>query len=154
MQLEFAMMADAVLTTADNKLIIQGANIDHVRAPGYPAVHSALALVAMFLQEPSDDEGEAHQFRVDMLNPLGEVWLPSVQGTVTAPPSQGERHGKASAVVNFAMLVFPMPGHYVFRLFLDDQFLRSLDFYAVEVPQTGESATSTQSHDSDLPTAS
>ena len=76
MQLEFAMLADAVLTTADKKLIIQGANVDNVRATAYPAVQPALALLAMFGQEPSDRTEDVHELRVETHTPDGEPWLP------------------------------------------------------------------------------
>lgn len=144
MQLEFAMLADAVLTTADRKIIIQGANVDNVRATAYPAVQPALALVAMFVQDPTDRAGDVHELRVEALTPTGEPWLPPIRGTVATAYSQEDQPAKSTAVVNFSMLVFPERGRYTFRLYLDDAPLREIYFYAIEVPQEGASSAPSQ----------
>lgn len=88
MQLEFAMLADAVIPTADNKLIIQGANVDNLRSPTYPAVQTALSFVAMFAQDDADKPDDVHELRIVTENPLGEPWLPTTGGRIATPFSQ------------------------------------------------------------------
>ena len=144
MQLEFAMLADAVIPTADNKLIIQGANVDNLRSPAYPAVHAALSFVAMFTQDESDKPDDVHELRVVTENPLGEPWLPIIRGNITTPFSQEDHPAKTSAVLNMAMVLFPMEGRYVFHLYVDDMKMRDLYLYALEVPKEQSPTTSSQ----------
>lgn len=144
MQLEFAMLADAVLPTADNKIIIQGANVDNVRSPSYPAVHTSLAFVAMFAQEPSDKPDDVHELRIETENPLGEPWIPVVRGQIAIPFSHEDHPGKSTAVVTMTMVLFPMKGRYIFHVFVDDRPVRDLYLYALEVPQAVTPVTSNE----------
>ena len=136
MQLEFAMLADEVILTADNKLIIKGANVDNLRSPGYPAMHTSLAFVAMFAQDDSDRPEDVHELRIETENPLAEPWLPLIRGQIATPHSEDGHPGKSSAVLTLSMLLFPVSGRYVFHVYVDDALLRNLYLYALEVPQT------------------
>jgi len=149
MLLDFAMLADAVIPTADNKIIIQGANVDNVRSPSYPAVHTTMSFVAMFSNEPSDKPNDVHELRIETENPLGEPWLPVVRGQIATPTNIGDHPGKSTAVATLSMVLFPMKGRYVFHVYMDDKLVRDINFYAVEVPPSETPIPSSQAASSE-----
>lgn len=150
MRLDFAMLADAVIATADNKIIIQGANVDNVRSPSYPAVQTTMAFVAMFTQDPSSDKpDDVHELRIETENPLGEPWIPTVRGPIATPVGIEGHPGKATAVATLNMVLFPMKGRYVFHVYVDDKVVRDIDFYAVEVQEQGQPIPTSQTSPSE-----
>ena len=83
-----------------------------ITADRFPFLFSRFALVANF----DADAGGSHVLRTLILDPSG-TQLTSTQVPVVT------NAGNMQVIANFEQLKFPVPGRYIFRIFLDDTAL-------------------------------
>lgn len=147
MHLAFAMLADFAEATPDGKVTIGGGDFDSIVAPAFPAVHTrTIALVVRFIVDPAESEAP-HTFRVEFTDPQGNTWIPPVKAPYSSLRTRGasETPAKFAFVFNFSGLVFPTPGRYLIRLFLDEDTepIGSLPLHALvqSAPSSGQRQT-------------
>jgi hypothetical protein len=131
MRLEFAFFADAAEVRPDGTMFVLGGGIDHVKGPSFPATHPGMALVARLMA--SQDEHGNHVFTVKVFRPRGESLPPDSTLTFDVPPNKihPERGNTATVCLRYWNFLFPEPGEYTFRLYVDDREIGFLNFDAI-----------------------
>ena len=140
MQLDFALLADAVSFTDDEKLTIVGAGVDTVVAPSLPTVHAQVVLVLRgWVSE--DEARQAHRVDVVILGPDGNQ-VGSTSSVVKPAPEPAIALGRElprqrigmGAVLNMISMPLHSYGVYRFVVSWDGEPLRTLDLLVVEAP--------------------
>lgn len=129
MDLDYALLADGVQATSDQKLNIFGAGFDTILAPDVPARHPQLSLAIRLLVSRNELEHE-HSLQVVIQAMDGdeiaraETSLPAMPEPEREQIPAGRQVGVA-AVLNFAGLIFPTYGTYQLVLLWDGTEVRS-----------------------------
>jgi hypothetical protein len=115
-QLDYAILADAVTARADGKFDVSGAGWDTIHAGAVPATHPRLSLVVRLLISRTEAE-HPHTLTVIVQGPDGEEISRAV-GTGGALSEEERsrisptRRASVSLILNFDGLVFPTYGDY------------------------------------------
>jgi hypothetical protein len=120
MNLEFAILADAAVTTSDGRFSILNGDLGLIEAPSFPTVHPFFAMVVK-LSANSDEARSEHKFRAELRGPDGVSIVHPATGTITLRSNDWDVEDySAGFVISFPLVVFPQEGKYVFHLFVDD----------------------------------
>lgn len=146
MRLVFAIVAEAAALSSDGKFSILNAEIEAIQAPAFPATHAVLACVAK-VSSTRDVVAEEHYFRLEIWSPDGAQITGAARGLLRFLANKFDADddtASAGVVVTMPSLTFPKPGKYQFRLFVDEDELASLPFYALLNPSLADGTASAQ----------
>lgn len=143
MQLQYAILADAAQILPDGKFVIMGGGIEYINAPSFPTMNPSLALVVRITVDPQE-VGREHQFRLELLKPDGES-IPPLEGSSVFTPQAPITSGVVIPlshmfVINLPGVVFPEPGKYMFRMFVDDHEVGEVFLYLQIVPSATQTS--------------
>jgi len=115
-QLDYAILADAVSTRPDGKFDVSGAGWDTIHAAAVPATHARLALVVRLLISRTEAE-HPHSLTVVIQGPDGEEISRAIgKGGALSEEERAlispTRRASVSLILNFDSLVFPVYGDY------------------------------------------
>jgi hypothetical protein len=122
MELVCIILADAAQAHPDGKFSLLGGGIENIRVIAFPVVQPGLALVARLRLLASETE-QGHKFSVDIIDPKGfQVKSGDVAEFKPTPLHGVSDHPlMVNLILNMSLLVFPEPGIYHFRLYVDGQ---------------------------------
>jgi uncharacterized protein DUF6941 len=135
MDLDFAILADAVEPAEGGKLNLMGASVDTLWSHSAPFEHPSLTLVSRMLLS-TEEVGEVHRLDVALVGPDGEeiVNLDRVTDPVE-PPSGDSRRASVGFVTEMKNLPIPSFGRYELVLSWDGRRIHSLELLAIPVPE-------------------
>ena len=134
MDVKLAALADYAATSSqDDKLILAGV-FDAVFSQVYPVTYGRTFLAFRVHFGPT--EGIEHTIQVQLVDPDGNR-LVEVGGPIELPDLADDFGGDAQFVMDFAGLPLPAPGVYAFDVFIDEQFVQTVDLYAWQVDAEG-----------------
>lgn len=122
MELIYVIPADAAELNPNGKFSLLGGGIDKIFASTFPAIHPGLALVVR-LHVLSAEAEQDHKFRVDIIGLNDLLVTPGaiVEFRPRALPGELDRPITFTLIMNLFLLVFPEPGTYLGRLYVDSQ---------------------------------
>ncbi len=134
MELIYVIAADAAQANPDGKFSILGGGVETIHALTFPAVHPGLALVVR-LSGQASEANQSHDFRVDIAGPNDfYVTAGGIAGfSSVALPEEPDRPTALNLVLNMPILVFPEPGTYLFRLYVDTKEVGNYPLYVLEL---------------------
>lgn len=136
MDLLLFLAADYATVDASGKLNILGA-FNTIKAAQYPTQHQLMHLVVR-LQPAYGEYGDTRQLRIVLVDEDGTE-LVQVAGDFELPKVKGGERPEFNAVIALRDLVFPHPGKYEFRLYIDKDQKRELPIRLVQIEQPQES---------------
>ncbi|SRR5216684_2767420 len=122
MELIYVIPADAAQASPDGKFSLLGGGIENINALAFPAVQPGLALVVRLRVLASEAEQD-HKFSVDIIGPKDFRVTSGDIAEFRPTPLHGvsDRPLTVNLILNMTLLVFPEPGTYHFRLYVDSQ---------------------------------
>ena len=142
MELDFAVLADSVMTRPDGKLDLYGAGFDTIFARAVPAVHPRLVVVARILIS-AREASESHRLNVLVRGPDGQQ-VANAHGELAALGEEqrsqipAERPAGVGLILPFENVVFETYGNYEVVISLDDDPVRTLPIYVQELAVSTE----------------
>lgn len=133
MELIYVIVADAAQANPNGKFSVLGGGIENIYVPAFPAVHPGLALVVRLSVQVSE-ANQSHDFRVDIAGP-NDFYVTSggiVGFRSVALQEEPDRPTTVNLVMNMSLLVFPEPGMYLFRLYVDTKEVGNYPLYVLE----------------------
>lgn len=136
MQVEFALLADAVATPPDGKLYVLGGGIDTIGVQRFPATHPFLALVVKLQLHPTECDRQ-HHLEIELWDPDGKRIGPKIAGDFSAQRNRSNptRSVFVQLVFNIAGLQLTGPGEHEFHILVDGQHRKTIPLYIHHVEQ-------------------
>lgn len=122
MELIYVIVADAAQTNPNGKFSILGGGVENIHALTFPAIHPGLALVVR-LSVQASEANQSHDFRVDIAGP-NDFYVTAggiAEFRSVALGDEPDRPTALNLVMTMPILVFPEPGTYHFRLYVDSK---------------------------------
>jgi Family of unknown function (DUF6941) len=131
MRLDSAFLADAADVRPDGVMYVLGGGIEHVKAKNYPVTHTGMVLIARLRGEPN--ECGDHTLSARVFRPNGESWTPEIALDFSVPPNKihPDRGNVTTICLKYFNFVFPEPGEYTIRLFVDGNEVGHVNFDAI-----------------------
>lgn len=134
MELIYVIVADAAQANLNGKFSVLGGGIENIYVPAFPAVHPGLGLVVR-LSVQASEANQSHDFRVDIAGP--NDYYVTAGGTArfssVALHDEPDRSTTLNLVMNIPILVFPEPGTYLFRFYVDTKEVGNYPLYVQEL---------------------
>lgn len=134
MELIYVIVADAAQASPNGKFSILGGGVETINALVFPAIHPGLALVVRVSVQASE-ANQSHDFRVDIAGP--NDYNVSAGGITefrsVALHDEPDRPTTLNLVMNMPILVFPVPGTYLFRFYIDNKEVGNYPLYVLEL---------------------
>jgi hypothetical protein len=127
MQLGFAFLADAAVSTPDGKISVLGGNFDTIYVAAVPAQHPAMVLVVNLRVQPTEC-GRQHRLRLEFWDPDGQ----SVRRS-----DQPHKPVNVNLTVHLQGLTIPRVGDYAFHVLVDDLEVGVMPLSVVQVQAPG-----------------
>jgi hypothetical protein len=133
MELIYVIVADAAQASLNGKFSVLGGGVENIYAPAFPAVYPGLALVIR-LSVQASEANQSHDFRVDIAGPNDfHVAAGSIaEFRSVALHEEPDRPSTLNVVMNMPLLVFPEPGKYLLRLYVDTNEVGDYPLYVLE----------------------
>ena len=128
MELDFAFLASQANLTKEGKLVSFGVGFDTMLANSFPAQVAPFSLVMKFIALPSDLE-MPHKFRIDCIDPSGEVTLAGENDIDKCPHVLDKSLPNGLFVLANIHKGIEKPGTYQFRIFLDGVLCKTIPFH-------------------------
>ncbi len=124
MKLEFAFLADAVDIRNDGQFSVVGGGFDLLRAPSFPAMKYAMALVGRVVFEPVEMD-KNYLMLCEIIGPDGTTIPPALYLSMKpfSHPIGPNRSNWMTFCFNYQGVQFPTPGDYFLRLSIDKEIL-------------------------------
>jgi|SRR6266481_5453527 hypothetical protein len=131
MRLEFAFFADAADVRPDGIMYVLGGGIEHVKGKSYPAAIAGIVFIVRLRAEPS--ECGDHHLSARVFRPSGEPWTPEIALNFNVPPNKihPDRGNVSTICLRYLNFLFPEPGEYTFRLYVDGNEVGYVNFDAI-----------------------
>jgi len=129
------LAADYATVDASGKLNILGA-FNTINARQFPTTHQLMHLVIK-LRPALGEYGDTRQLRIVLVDEDGAE-LFQVAGDIELPKVKGGERPEFNAVIGLRDLVFPHPGRYEFRLYIDKDQKDELSIQLVQAEQPQE----------------
>lgn len=129
MHLQLALICDDASQSDDGKLDVHGIFHD-LFAPGFPARQERMVLV-IEIEWDRADEGR-HQFRVDLMDPVGKPSLRVEGHTDVDRRAPNRPPARTQLVLPLEDVVFPIPGRYSFDMRIKGKRLRGPSLHLFE----------------------
>jgi hypothetical protein len=131
MHLRFSAVCDDARATPDGKIDVHGVFHD-LAAPGFPARQDRLVLV-LVLEWDRSDHGR-FRFKADLEDASGRPSLTVEGETEVHSPRADGPPARSQLIMPLDDVVFPRPGHYVFRVKVKGQTLEGPSLHLQEAP--------------------
>ncbi len=127
MEIEFALLADAVSQPPDGKLYILGGGLQAISAAQFPYTHPMLGL-ACLLRVHTTEADHQHQLEIRIAQEDGQPLGSPIQGQfgVQRHPRHPHRDVFVPIVLHFGNLVFQNAAEYQFHLLVNGHHLKTL----------------------------
>lgn len=135
MDLLLFLAADYATVDASGKLNILGA-FNTINAAQFPTKHQWMHLVVK-LRPAYGEYGDTRQLRIVLVDEDGTE-LFQIAGDFELPKVKGGERPEYNAVIGLRDLVFPHPGKYEFRLYIDKEQKGELPIQLVQLEQPQE----------------
>lgn len=117
METKVFLIADYASIDQSGKLNLLGV-FDAINAPSFPSIHSLLFVIVRLGAELGEF-GISRNFRITLYDDdMNEK--ASAQGDFTVPVPQGGKRAEINLIVGVRDLLFEKPGHYEWRLLVND----------------------------------
>jgi hypothetical protein len=138
MQLGFAFLADAAVSTPDGKISVLGGNFDTIYVAAVPAQHPAMVLVVNLRVQPTEC-GRQHRLRLEFWDPDGQSVLPSLELPFLPQRRSDQPHKPVNVnlTVHLQGLTIPRVGDYAFHVLVDDLEVGVMPLSVVQVQAPG-----------------
>jgi hypothetical protein len=141
MQVEYAFLADAAQTSADNKLYVLGGGIDEIGAPRFPATHPYMSLVVKLQLHPTEC-GRPHKLEIELWEQDGQRIGGRIEAEFSAERQKKGRSSYVQMVLNIVGIQFPHSGDYAFQLVVGGEHRKTVPLHLEELPQPSSAADS------------
>lgn len=130
MELGIFLAADYAYKEPSGKLSIIGI-FSNINSPQFPTTHPYMCVVIV-LKPELGEYGDTRKLRVQLVDEDGNE-LGQVTGDINIPATQGRQRPEIPIVLNFLTTVFPRPGRYEFRLYVDKEQKGSLPLELIHI---------------------
>jgi hypothetical protein len=138
MEIMAATLASFVDLGADGRVAMINGDLDTLRFQAdFPATTVLPVYFYMKFKYPAPESGRAHQCRIELAGPTGDLLMESEQ-TLDVPASPAGRPVKVGSVMAFAVLTFPAVGEYEFRIIHDGGRVKTLPLYIEQIAANPE----------------
>jgi hypothetical protein len=122
MELDFSLFANAAEVGEDGRLSLLSGGFNALKALSFPATRSGLSLIVRLSAAPNEC-GVEHTFRCELRGPDGLKYDPDLESrfTIKPHPINPEKKNWTILVFSYAVISFPRPGEYTFRIIVDGE---------------------------------